>query len=64
METPDRLLAINEALGNLERKHPDVARLLKLRYFAGVPLKDAAAAGHIARNGRAPLGICASFSLR
>ena len=42
-EKPDRLLAIDEALDKLEKNHPDVSRLLKLRYYAGVPLKDAAA---------------------
>ena len=42
-ETPDRLLAIDEALEKLDQEHPEVARLLKLRFFAGVPLKDAAA---------------------
>ena len=41
-ESPDRLLAINEALEKLQTEHPHVAELLKLRYFAGVPLKDAA----------------------
>lgn len=41
-ETPDRLLAIDEALAKLEREQPEIARLLKLRYFAGVPLMDAA----------------------
>ena len=41
-ETPDRLLAIDEALAKLEREQPEIAQLLKLRYFAGVPLKDAA----------------------
>lgn len=41
-ETPDRLLAIDEALERLEAEHPESARLLKLRYFAGMPLKDAA----------------------
>ncbi|MCA9131092.1 MAG: sigma-70 family RNA polymerase sigma factor [Planctomycetales bacterium] len=41
-ESPDRLVAIDEALGKLEEEHPQVAELLKLRYFAGVPLKDAA----------------------
>ncbi|MCA9140413.1 MAG: sigma-70 family RNA polymerase sigma factor [Planctomycetales bacterium] len=41
-ESPDRLLAINEALEKLQDEHPHVAELLKLRYFAGVPLKDAA----------------------
>ena len=41
-ETPDRLLAIDEALAKLEQEQPETARLVKLRYFAGVPLKDAA----------------------
>ena len=41
-ETPDRLLAINEALAKLENDQPEIAQLVKLRYFAGVPLKDAA----------------------
>ncbi|MCS7471632.1 sigma-70 family RNA polymerase sigma factor [Stieleria sp. ICT_E10.1] len=41
-ETPDRLLAINEALAKLEQEQPEMAELVKLRYFAGVPLKDAA----------------------
>ena len=41
-ETPDRLLAIDEALERLEVEHSAVASLLKLRYFAGMPLKDAA----------------------
>ena len=40
-ETPDRLLAINEALAKLENDQPEIAQLVKLRYFAGVPLKDA-----------------------
>ena len=41
-ETPDRLLAVDEALEKLENDHLEVAHLLKLRYFAGLPLKDAA----------------------
>ena len=41
-ETPDRLLTIDEALEKLQSEHPQVVELLKLRYFAGVPLKDAA----------------------
>jgi RNA polymerase sigma factor (TIGR02999 family) len=39
-EMPDRLLAIDEALAKLEREQPEIARLVKLRFFAGVPLKD------------------------
>lgn len=42
LETPDRLVAIDEALNTLDSDHADVAQLLKLRYFAGMPLKDAA----------------------
>ena len=41
-ESPDRLLAIDEALSKLEAEHPDVAKLLKLRYFAGLPLSESA----------------------
>lgn len=41
-ESPDRLLAMDEALEKLQSEHAQVAELLKLRYFAGVPLKDAA----------------------
>ena len=41
-ESPDRLLVIDEALEKLQTEHPHVAELLKLRYFAGVPLNDAA----------------------
>ena len=41
-ETPDRLLAIDEALEKLEEEHSDVSQLLKLRYFGGMQLKDAA----------------------
>ena len=41
-ESPERLLAIDEALSNLESEHPNAAELLKLRYFAGLPLKESA----------------------
>jgi RNA polymerase sigma factor (TIGR02999 family) len=41
-EAPERLLAMDEALAKLQQEHPQIAELLKLRYFAGVPLKDAA----------------------
>jgi RNA polymerase sigma factor (TIGR02999 family) len=36
------LLAIDEALEKLEIEHPDKARLVKLRFFAGCSLDDAA----------------------
>jgi RNA polymerase sigma factor (TIGR02999 family) len=40
----ERLLALDEALTQLEREHPDQARLVKLRFFAGLTNADAAAA--------------------
>lgn len=36
------LLALDEAIAELEAEHPEKARLVKLRFFAGVPLEDAA----------------------
>jgi len=40
---PDQVLAIDEALSKLEREDPAVFELVKLRYFAGVNVSDAAA---------------------
>jgi RNA polymerase sigma factor (TIGR02999 family) len=39
---PEDLLALDEALRQLEAEEPVKARLVKLRYFAGVSLEDAA----------------------
>jgi RNA polymerase sigma factor (TIGR02999 family) len=41
---PDDLLALDEALRQFESEDPLKARLVKLRYFAGLSLPDAAAA--------------------
>ena len=38
-----------EALQKLEAEHPDKAQLVKLRYFAGLNLEEAAAAAGISR---------------
>lgn len=38
------LLALDEALQKLERKHPRKAQLVKLRYFAGLTVTEAAEA--------------------
>jgi RNA polymerase sigma factor (TIGR02999 family) len=38
------LVAIDEALTELAKEHPDKAELVKLRYFAGMTLAEAAAA--------------------
>ena len=40
----ERLLALDEALIRLEQQHPEKARLVKLRFFAGLTIADAAAA--------------------
>jgi len=40
----EELLAVNEALSALEREEPKIAKLVELRYFAGLPLDEAAAA--------------------
>jgi RNA polymerase sigma factor (TIGR02999 family) len=47
MDDP-RLLALDEALAKLERQHPSKAQLVKLRYFAGLSIREAAAALGIA----------------
>jgi RNA polymerase sigma factor (TIGR02999 family) len=41
-ERPERLLALDEALGRLEATSPEAARLVKLRYFAGYSNAEAA----------------------
>src|SRR5947209_476612 len=41
--SPD-LLALDEALLELEQKHPEKAQLVKLRYFAGLTMDEAALA--------------------
>ncbi len=38
------ILAVDEALTALAKEHPDKAELVKLRYFAGMTLAEAAAA--------------------
>jgi RNA polymerase sigma factor (TIGR02999 family) len=43
-EVPDDLVALDEALTELARKHPQKAELVKLRYFAGLTVSEAAAA--------------------
>jgi len=41
-ERPDELLALDEALDQLARSEPEVAGLVKLRYFAGLTISQAA----------------------
>jgi len=41
-ELGEELLALDEALTELARKHPDNAALVQLRYFAGLTVEEAA----------------------
>ncbi len=43
------LIALDEALSLLEREQPDKAQIVKLRYFAGLSLEEAAEAAGISR---------------
>jgi RNA polymerase sigma factor (TIGR02999 family) len=43
-EVADELLALDEALAELAQKHPDKSELVKLRYFAGLTVAEAAQA--------------------
>jgi RNA polymerase sigma factor (TIGR02999 family) len=42
--TPDQLLAIDDALAQLERDDPTAAQIVKLRYFTGLTVEEAGAA--------------------
>jgi len=43
-DPPDELLAVDEALGRLAAEDPEAAELVKLRYFAGLSVEEAAEA--------------------
>jgi RNA polymerase sigma factor (TIGR02999 family) len=43
------LIALDEALAQLEREHPEKAQIVKLRFFAGLNLDETAAAAGISR---------------
>jgi RNA polymerase sigma factor (TIGR02999 family) len=49
-ESPDELLRIDEAISKLAGEDPAAADLVKLRYFAGLSVEEAAAALGIARS--------------
>jgi RNA polymerase sigma factor (TIGR02999 family) len=48
-EQPLDLIALDEALTRLEQEQPDKAQIVKLRYFAGLTLEQAADAAGISR---------------
>lgn len=41
---PEAVLALDEALAGLERESPDAHQVVMLRFFAGLPVEDCAAA--------------------
>ena len=43
------LVALDEALAELEQTHPEKAQIVKLRFFAGLSLDDAAQAAGVSR---------------
>jgi RNA polymerase sigma factor (TIGR02999 family) len=47
--TDDDLLELDDALGRLAKEFPVAAELVKLRFFAGMTLADAAEALHLPR---------------
>lgn len=46
---PDELLAVNEALDKLSKEDPSAAELVKLRYFVGMTMDEAASAMGLAK---------------
>src|SRR5262249_20699134 len=44
VEADSTVLAVDEALSQLAHEHPEEAELVKLRYFAGLTLAEAASA--------------------
>ena len=47
-QPPDELIALDEALAKLAETHPEKAQLVKLRYYAGLTIEEAARALGIA----------------
>src|SRR5947208_4807382 len=56
---PDDLVALDEALTRLEGHDPDAARLVKLRYFAGLSHQEAADALGVSRGAADRLWVLA-----
>ena len=63
-DKPIDLLALDEALIGLEQTHPENAQIIKLRFFAGMSLEDAAQAMGISRNCPAQMGLRSRLAVR
>lgn len=65
METDDELLAVHEALDRFAAVDPEKAELVKLRFFVGLTLEEAAAVlGFFGAHRQAPLGLHQGLPLR
>jgi RNA polymerase sigma factor (TIGR02999 family) len=49
-DSPESLLMIDEAIGKLETEDPEAAQLVKLRYYAGLSVEQAAELAGISRS--------------
>jgi RNA polymerase sigma factor (TIGR02999 family) len=63
-DRPDEVLAVNEALAALAAADPQAAELVKLRYFVGLPVPDAAKALNISTRSAERLWVYARAWLR
>jgi RNA polymerase sigma factor (TIGR02999 family) len=63
-EESDEVLAVHDALDRLAAADPRAAELVKLRYFAGMPIADVARALHISPRTADRLGAYARAWLR
>jgi RNA polymerase sigma factor (TIGR02999 family) len=63
-DRPDEVLAVDEALAALAAADPQAAELVKLRYFVGLPVPDAAKALHISTRSAERLWVYARAWLR
>lgn len=61
---PDQLIAINDALQELEKEDADAARLVTLRYFVGLTMEEAAAALGMSKRSAEALWTYARVRLR
>src|SRR5438046_7415901 len=50
MAAPDELLVIDEAIAKLALEDPQAAQLVRLRYFAGLPVEEAAELSGLSRS--------------
>ena len=63
-DAPDEILVVNDLLDHLAEKHPIEAEVVKLHYFAGFNISEAARAlGHSGKYGASALELCPRMAL-